>query len=111
MERVFSILRTEDLPKCVFAYEPVWAIGTGRRASASQAAEAHRFIRLLLHDRFGADAMRRATILYGGSVTEKSLSDLLGIDDLDGVFMGGASLEIESFLTIVRLCAQQGTQG
>ncbi len=111
LEPVFPMLRTEDLPECVFAYEPVWAIGTGRRASACQAAEAHRFIRLLLHDRFGVEAGERAKILYGGSVTEKNLSELLEIDELDGVFVGGASLEVQSFSTIIRRCAQRGTEG
>jgi triosephosphate isomerase len=87
----------------VVAYEPVWAIGTGKTATREQAQEAHAFIRGLLGELYGeptADALR---ILYGGSVKPDNIAELMGMDDIDGALVGGASLEPETFARIVKM--------
>jgi triosephosphate isomerase len=90
-----------DAPRVVIAYEPVWAIGTGRTATVGQADEAHRFIRDRLRDRWGevADEIR---IQYGGSVKPENAEQLMDCLDVDGALVGGASLAAESFIAIVR---------
>jgi triosephosphate isomerase len=91
----------EQIGRVVIAYEPVWAIGTGRTASPAQAEEVHEFIRRLLasvYDAGVADGMR---ILYGGSVKADNARDLLTQKDVDGALVGGASLKAESFAAIV----------
>ena len=85
----------------VLAYEPVWAIGTGRVATPSQAAEVHRFLRNRLEQRGGAERAARTPILYGGSVKAENAAALLDDKDIDGALVGGASLEAEAFLGIV----------
>jgi triosephosphate isomerase len=85
----------------VIAYEPVWAIGTGRNATAAQAGEAHAHIRIRLRQWFGADAADRCRILYGGSVKPDNIRDLIAEPDVDGALVGGASLEPRSFAAIV----------
>jgi len=86
----------------VIAYEPVWAIGTGRNATPDQANEAHTLIRQLLRDLFGKEASARMHILYGGSVNPKNIEALAAQPELDGALVGGASLDAESFAQIVR---------
>ena len=87
----------------VVAYEPVWAIGTGKTATREQAQEAHAFIRELLR-KLGGDAVAEATrILYGGSVKPDNIAALIGMDDIDGALVGGASLAPETFARIVNL--------
>jgi triosephosphate isomerase len=83
-----------------FAYEPVWAIGTGRTATALQAQEAHQFLRGLISEAWGFDVAQHARILYGGSVKPENARELMGQPDVDGVLVGGASLEPASFLAI-----------
>ena len=85
----------------VVAYEPVWAIGTGRTATPELAQEAHAFLRARLADRFGADA-GRIRIQYGGSVKPDNAAELLAQPDIDGALVGGASLDPESFSAIIR---------
>ena len=85
----------------VVAYEPVWAIGTGRNATAAQAQEAHAHIRTRLRQWFGADAADRCRVLYGGSVKPDNIADLIREPDVDGALVGGASLEVRSFAEIV----------
>jgi triosephosphate isomerase len=85
----------------VFAYEPVWAIGTGLTASPEQAEEAHALIRSLLKKNFGADAAEKTPLLYGGSVTPENIDGLLACPNVDGGLVGGASLKPESFLALV----------
>jgi triosephosphate isomerase len=87
----------------VVAYEPVWAIGTGKTATRDQAQEAHAFIRGLLHELFGKTTAEATRILYGGSVKPDNIAALMDMDDIDGALVGGASLEPETFARIVRL--------
>lgn len=83
-----------------FAYEPVWAIGTGRTATSAQAQEAHKFLRGLIAEAWGDDGAQRTRILYGGSVKPDNAKELMSQPDVDGVLVGGASLEAASFLAI-----------
>ena len=85
----------------VVAYEPVWAIGTGRTATAAQAGEAHAHIRKRLRQWFGADAADQCHILYGGSVKPDNIRELIAEEDVDGALVGGASLDVRSFADIV----------
>ena len=85
----------------VVAYEPVWAIGTGRTATAAQAGEAHAHIRKRLRQWFGADAADACRILYGGSVKPDNIRELIAEPDVDGALVGGASLDARSFADIV----------
>ena len=94
-----------DAHRLVIAYEPVWAIGTGRNATPSQAQEAHLFIRQQLAARWTTDAAERIRIQYGGSVTTSNAAELLQQSDIDGALVGGASLKAESFAAIVKSAA------
>ena len=84
------------------AYEPVWAIGTGRTATPEIAQEAHAFIRKLLVDGAGSEAATKTRILYGGSVKASNIDGLMAMADLDGVLVGGASLKAEEFVRVIR---------
>jgi triosephosphate isomerase len=97
----FDQLTAEQMAELVVAYEPVWAIGTGRTATAAQAGEAHAHIRSRLRQWFGADAADRCQVIYGGSVKPDNIRELLGEPDVDGALVGGASLEVTSFADIV----------
>ena len=85
----------------VVAYEPVWAIGTGRTATAQQAQEAHRHIRTRLREHYGDEAAERCRVLYGGSVKAENVGELIREADVDGALVGGASLDVKSFAAIV----------
>ena len=89
----------------VIAYEPVWAIGTGRTASPEQAQEAHAFIRAKLTEIADADTAARVRIQYGGSVKPSNMAELISQPDVDGALVGGASLESGSFYEIVKAAA------
>jgi len=91
----------EDLGSLVIAYEPVWAIGTGKTATRDQAQEAHKYIRSLIEGLFGATLAESVRILYGGSVKPANVSELMAMPDIDGALVGGASLDAESFSKIV----------
>ena len=95
-------LSEADARRLVIAYEPVWAIGTGRNATPEQAQDAHRFIRQHLAKRFGAATAEALRILYGGSVNAGNAASLLHQADVDGALVGGASLKAESFAAIVK---------
>jgi triosephosphate isomerase len=94
-------LSPEQFARIVIAYEPVWAIGTGRTATPEIAAEAHHFLREQIGARFGADASQACRILYGGSVKPDNIKALMEQPDLDGALVGGASLDPVSFAAIV----------
>jgi triosephosphate isomerase len=92
----------EALARLVIAYEPVWAIGTGRNATPEQAQEAHAFLRRQVSTWFGAEAARAMVIQYGGSVKPENALSLMRQPDVDGALVGGASLKVDDFLAIVR---------
>jgi triosephosphate isomerase len=95
-------VQAERLASVVIAYEPVWAIGTGRNATAAQAQEAHAHIRTRLRQWFGGDAAERCRVIYGGSVKPGNIRELIAEPDVDGALVGGASLEVKSFADIVK---------
>jgi len=90
-----------DLAKVIVAYEPVWAIGTGKTASDDQAQEAHAFIRSVLKGIYSAAAADATRILYGGSVKPDNIAGLIARPDIDGALVGGASLKADSFAALV----------
>ena len=94
-------LTPEQFARVVIAYEPVWAIGTGRTATPEMAGEAHGFLRSQISARFGEDAGAACRILYGGSVKPDNIKNLMAQPDLDGALVGGASLDPVSFAAIV----------
>jgi triosephosphate isomerase len=97
----FDGITGEQVGALVIAYEPVWAIGTGRTATAAQAQEAHAHIRQRLRQWFGAPAADECHVIYGGSVKPDNTKDLISQPDVDGALVGGASLDIKSFFEIV----------
>jgi triosephosphate isomerase len=94
-----AVIKPADL---VLAYEPVWAIGTGKTASEEQAQEAHAFVRNLLLEMYEKSIARQIRILYGGSVNSGNVDALLRQPDIDGALVGGASLQADSFERIIR---------
>jgi triosephosphate isomerase len=94
-------LTKEEAKKIVIAYEPVWAIGTGKTASPEQAQEVHKFIRNLLTDMYGEEIANEITIQYGGSMKPANAKELMSQPDIDGGLVGGASLEADSFAKVV----------
>jgi triosephosphate isomerase len=97
LERVTA----DQVASLVLAYEPVWAIGTGRNATPQQAGEAHAHIRSRLRQWFGADAADHCHVIYGGSVKPDNIADLIALPDVDGALVGGASLDVRGFGEIV----------
>jgi len=95
-------LSVKDAAEIVIAYEPIWAIGTGRTATPVQAEEAHRFIRSVLGKMFGTGAAERVRIQYGGSVKPENAQELMRQSDIDGALIGGASLDPHGFAKIIR---------
>ena len=96
-----SGLTASDLDRIIVAYEPVWAIGTGRTATPEQAQEMHAFIRRVFAERYSQAAAEALRILYGGSVKPDNIAGLMKQSDIDGALVGGASLNAESFAQIV----------
>ena len=94
-------LTPQQFAKIVIAYEPVWAIGTGKTATPEMAADAHRVLRGLVRGKFGGDAGNAVRILYGGSVKPDNVKGLMAQPEIDGVLVGGASLDPAGFATIV----------
>ena len=101
LERGLSELTANDLASMILAYEPVWAIGTGRTATPDQAQQMHAYIRQWISQRFAAHPAGSLRILYGGSVKPENISELMGQPDIDGALVGGASLEAGIFARIV----------
>ena len=94
-------LSAQQFAKIVIAYEPVWAIGTGKTATPEIAADAHRVIRAQVRERYGKEAADTIRILYGGSVKPDNVKALMAQPEIDGTLVGGASLEAGSFASIV----------
>lgn len=100
-------LTAAQFSRIITAYEPVWAIGTGRTATPQIAGESHGVLRALAAERFGAEAARGLRILYGGSVKPANVEGLTAREEIDGVLVGGASLEAQSFAALVEAAARQ----
>ncbi|BAV06247.1 triosephosphate isomerase [Filimonas lacunae] len=94
-------LSAEQIQKVVIAYEPIWAIGTGKTASSAQAQEMHAFIRAELAAKYGAEVASNISILYGGSVKAANAVEIFGQPDVDGGLVGGASLIADEFVSII----------
>jgi triosephosphate isomerase len=94
-------LTADQVASLVVAYEPVWAIGTGRNATPEQAADAHAHIRLRLRQWFGGSAAEQCHVIYGGSVKPDNIRALMAAEDVDGALVGGASLTVQAFADIV----------
>ena len=101
IEQGLDGLTAAELARIIIAYEPVWAIGTGRTATPEIAEQAHEFIRSQVASRFGQEAAERVRILYGGSVKPDNSKGLMAQADIDGALVGGASLEAKSFAAVV----------
>jgi triosephosphate isomerase len=101
LESGFDKIRPEDAHRLTIAYEPVWAIGTGETATSEQVAAAHKSIRKWLVQRLGESSANLMRILYGGSVKPDNAKELMAIESVDGLLVGGASLQPDTFLPIV----------
>ena len=103
LEKSVFHLGVEDWKNMVIAYEPVWAIGTGKTATPDQAQEMHAFIRRLIHEKYGEKVAEATRILYGGSVKPANAAELFSRPDVDGGLVGGASLVPDQFMDIIRV--------
>ncbi len=103
VEALFD-LSADDFGKIIIAYEPVWAIGTGKTATAEQAQDMHAHIRKVIEDKYGKEVAEDTSILYGGSCKPGNAPELFAKPDVDGGLIGGAALEAESFLGIIEAC-------
>jgi len=112
-EKTFSVLDKQvsdglkgfgpdELAQLVLAYEPVWAIGTGKTASVDQVGQVHQYLRSLLENLFSSNLAHTTRILYGGSVKPENAKDLMSIKDVDGALVGGASLDANNFINIIK---------
>ena len=112
-EKTFSVLDKQvsdglkgfgpdELAQLVLAYEPVWAIGTGKSASVDQVGQVHEYLRSLLENLFSSNLAHTTRILYGGSVKPENAKDLMSIEDVDGALVGGASLDANNFINIIK---------
>jgi len=99
-ETVFKLSKS-DFQQVILAYEPIWAIGTGKVATPEQAQEMHAFIRQLIRDKFDENTAENMSILYGGSCKPANASELFGQQDVDGGLIGGASLKADDFYAII----------
>ncbi|MCX7611031.1 MAG: triose-phosphate isomerase [Ignavibacterium sp.] len=104
LELGLSNVTPEELLKIIIAYEPVWAIGTGKNATPEQAQEVHSFIRNYLNVEYGLVVADKIIIQYGGSVKPENAKDLLSQPDIDGALVGGACLKVDSFIGIIESC-------
>ena len=98
----FSSVSAEDMKKCVIAYEPVWAIGTGVVATPAQAEEAHAALRKMIEKNYNKEVADAVRIQYGGSVNDKNAAEILAKPNVDGALVGGASLKAASFMGIIK---------
>ena len=95
-------LSPDDFKKCIIAYEPVWAIGTGLTASPEQAQEMHAFIRATISTKYSKEIAEQTSILYGGSCNDQNAKQIFALPDVDGGLIGGASLKSRSFVNIIK---------
>lgn len=107
IESALAGVPKEEVSRIILAYEPVWAIGTGRAATPKQAQKEHAFCRLVLEEIFGKRAANGISILYGGSVKPDNAAELIAQRDIDGVLVGGASLDAASFAAIAAHCKKK----
>lgn len=101
VKRALEGLSAEDMKRIIIAYEPVWAIGTGRTASADDAQEMNGYIREVVEELYGSQVAGGVSILYGGSVNPSNIKELMSKEDIDGALVGGASLDPESFAKLL----------
>ncbi|MFW5822618.1 MAG: triose-phosphate isomerase [Tangfeifania sp.] len=101
LEETIFQFSADDFKKLVIAYEPIWAIGTGKTATSDQAQEIHAFIRSIIAEKFGNEVAQETSILYGGSCKPSNAKELFANEDVDGGLIGGASLKAEDFLGII----------
>ena len=101
IEEALFNLSAADFGKVVLAYEPVWAIGTGKTATSDQAQEIHAYIRQVVADKYGKEVADNTSILYGGSCNASNAKELFANPDVDGGLIGGASLEVDKFMPII----------
>ncbi|MBA4397113.1 MAG: triose-phosphate isomerase [Syntrophus sp. (in: bacteria)] len=94
-------IEPSDIRRVVIAYEPVWAIGSGKTATSEQAGEAHGFIRKLMEERYGAKSARLLPVLYGGSVNPGNIRNLMAQKDINGALVGGAGLDVDTLYKII----------
>lgn len=106
LKSALSGVSAEQVRRCVIAYEPIWAIGTGKTATGEQAAEVCTFIRATIRSLFGARIARSITVQYGGSMKGENAAELLSHEDIDGGLIGGASLKPDAFMAIVHAANQ-----
>ncbi|HEY0732760.1 MAG TPA: triose-phosphate isomerase, partial [Chitinophagaceae bacterium] len=92
----------EQLKHVILAYEPIWAIGTGKTATTRQAQEMHSFIRSVMGAKYGAETAEAISILYGGSVKAENAAEIFSSPDVDGGLVGGASLVAQDFISIIK---------
>ena len=98
----FSGISAEDMKKCVIAYEPVWAIGTGEVATPDQAEEVHAALRKMIEKNYNKEVAETVRIQYGGSVNDHNAKEILAKPNVDGALVGGASLKVDPFMGIIR---------
>jgi triosephosphate isomerase len=101
LSRCLSHLTAKEVEKLTIAYEPVWAIGTGRNATPDMAQRAHRFCRDVLAEKWGHETAEKVVMQYGGSVKSENAKELLEQPDIDGLLIGGASLDVDTFNKII----------
>ena len=99
--RAVDGLKPDDVKRLIIAYEPVWAIGTGKTASAAEANEVSRYIRRVIAEAFGPQVADEVRILYGGSVKPDNIASFMAQPDIDGGLIGGASLDADAFRSLV----------
>lgn len=107
LEADLALLNPAQMETVTIAYEPVWAIGTGKAATPAMAQEVHQMIRATLADKYGKSVSQVVRIQYGGSVTDKNAEELMNQPDIDGALVGGASLNADSFSAIVKAAAKR----
>jgi triosephosphate isomerase (TIM) len=101
VEKDLNEINDKNIKKVIIAYEPVWAIGTGKNATPEQAEEMHLYIREVLKEKYNEEISSNISILYGGSVNEKNAKEIFAMENIDGGLVGGASLKAESFIKII----------